>query len=154
MVLRRAGGSDVAARLFGGSPERVAALLRAAWPLAVGVELGRRTEVLGVEKGTLRIRVPDARWRVVLHRMQPDILRRLREIAGSLAPWRIGFVEGGIADPALVAAPAKAAPGPPPATLAHSAAGIADEEIRRRFLETAARYLERSRTQRKDTAHA
>ena len=145
MALRRAGGSDVAARLFGGSPERVGALLRAAWPLAVGAELGRRTEVLGVEKGTLRIRVPDARWRLVLHRMQPDILRRLREIAGSLAPWRIGFVEGGIADPAPPPAPAKAPPVPPPAGLAESAARIADEDLRRRFLATAARYLERSR---------
>jgi hypothetical protein len=145
MALRRAGGSDVAARLFGGSPERVAALLRAAWPLAVGAELGRRTEVLGVEKGTLRIRVPDARWRLVLHRMQPDILRRLREIAGSLAPWRIGFVEGGIADPAPAAAPADAGPPDPPLALAESAARIADEDVRRLFLATAARYLERSR---------
>jgi hypothetical protein len=144
MVLRRAGGSDVAARLFGGSPERVAALLRAAWPLAVGAELGRRTEVLGVEKGTLRIRVPDARWRVVLHRMQPDILRRLREIAGSLAPWRIGFVEGGIADAPLASAPPATAPGPPPAPVTASAAGIEDDEIRRRFLATAARYLART----------
>jgi hypothetical protein len=145
MPLSRAGGSDVAARLFGGSPERVAALLRAAWPLAVGGELGRRTEVLGVEKGTLRVRVPDARWRLVLHRMQPDILRRLREIAGSLAPWRIGFVEGGIAETAPTAPP-PAEPAPaPPAALAGPAAAIGDDEIRRRFLATAGRYLERSR---------
>ena len=121
------------------------ALLRAAWPLAVGAELGRRTEVLGVEKGTLRIRVPDARWRLVLHRMQPDILRRLREIAGSLAPWRIGFVEGGMTEPARAAVPAEKPAVPPPPSLAGSAAGIADEEIRLRFLATAARYLERSR---------
>ena len=146
MALRRAGGSDVAARLFGGSPERVGALLRAAWPLAVGAELGRRTEVLGVEKGTLRIRVPDARWRLVLHRMQPDILRRLKEIAGSLAPWRIGFVEGGIADPAAPPAPpVEAKAPPPPLALSESAARIPDEEMRRLFLATAARYLERSR---------
>ena len=143
MALSRAGGSDVAGRLFGGTPERVRALLRAAWPLAVGAELGRRTEVLGVEKGTLRIRVPDARWRLVLHRMQPEILRRLREIAGSLAPWRIGFVEGGMAEPP---APAAQEPGPAPALppgLAAPAGAIADEEIRRRFLATAARYLAR-----------
>ncbi len=106
MALTRAGASDIAARLFGGAPERVRALMRAAWPLAVGPELSRRTEVLGIERGTLRIRVPDARWRTVLHGMQPDILRRLREIAGSLAPWRIGFVEGGMKD---------ADPLPPPA---------------------------------------
>ena len=146
MALTRAGASDTAARLFGGSPERVRTLLRAAWPLAVGPELSRRTEVLGVERGTLRIRVPDARWRTVLHGMQPEILQRLRQIAGSLAPWRIGFVEGGMKD---------AGPLPPPEVsgavvdlpveVAGSAAGIADDEIRARFLETAARSLSRKR---------
>src|SRR5690349_15831787 len=125
MALTRAGAPDVAARLFGGNPERVRALMEAAWPLAVGADLARRTEVLGVEKGLLRIRVPDARWRTVLHRMQPDILRRLREVAGSLAPWRIGFVEGGIREPA--AAPLPAAPAAEPAAppgVAESAAVI------------------------------
>ena len=150
MALSRAGAPDVAARLFGGSPERVRALMRAAWPLAVGADLGRRTEVLGIENGTLRIRVPDARWRLVLHRMQPEILRRLREIAGRLAPWRIGFVEGGIAEPA-VPAPALGAPRAEalPPDVAAPAEAIADEEIRRRFLATAARYLERTNA-RKD----
>ena len=144
MALTRAGGTDVAARLFGGAPERVRALMRAAWPLAVGPELSRRTEVLGIERGTLRIRVPDARWRTVLHGMQPDILRRLREIAGSLAPWRIGFVEGGMTDADPL--PPPAAPGAPadlPAEVAGRAAAIADQEIRERFLATAARYLAR-----------
>lgn len=146
MALTRAGAPDVAARLFGGSPERVRALMRAAWPLAVGADLGRRTEVLGIEKGTLRIRVPDARWRLVLHRMQPEIIRRLREIAGGLAPWRIGFVEGGIAEPAVAAAAAPAGPvRETPPEVAATAEAIADEEIRRRFLATAARYLERNR---------
>lgn len=146
VALTRAGGSDVAARLFGASPERVRALMQAAWPLAVGPELSRRTEVLGIERGTLRIRVPDARWRTVLHGMQPDILRRLREIAGSLAPWRIGYVEGGMKDAGPI--PATTAPGPAAglsADVAVPAAGIEDEEIRRRFLDTAARYLARHR---------
>ena len=146
MALTRAGASDVAARLFGGAPERVGALLRAAWPLAVGPELSRRTEVLGIERGTLRIRVPDARWRIVLHRMQPDILRRLREIAGSLAPWRIGFVEGGMKDADPL--PPPGAPGQPavlPAEVAKRAAEIDDEEIRERFLATATRSLARKR---------
>ena len=51
-----------------------------------------------MEGGTLRVRVPDASWRKVLHRMQPQILGRLRELAGDLAPRRMGFVEGGIDD--------------------------------------------------------
>ena len=146
MALTRAGASDTAARLFGGAPERVCALMRAAWPLAVGAELSRRTEVLGVERGTLRVRVPDARWRTVLHSMQPDILRRLREIAGSLAPWRIGYVEGGMKDADPISPPHPA--GPPaslPIEVAGGAAEIADDEIRERFLATAARYLHRNR---------
>jgi hypothetical protein len=146
VALTRAGASDVAARLFGGAPERVRALLNAAWPLAVGPELARRTEVLGIERGTLRIRVPDARWRTVLHGMQPDILRRLREIAGSLAPWRIGYVEGGMKDADPLPPPAP--PGEPadlPAEVAERAAEIGDEEIRGRFLAAATRSLSRGR---------
>lgn len=122
------------------------ALLRAAWPLAVGPELSRRTEVLGVERGTLRIRVPDARWRLVLHGMQPEILQRLRQIAGSLAPWRIGFVEGGMKDAGpLPPAPSSGPLGDLPISVAAPAAAIADEEIRRRFLATATRSLSRKR---------
>jgi len=94
----RISGRSLAARLFGASPARTLALLEAAWPLAVGPELARRTEVLGIEGGTLRVRVPDAGWRKVLHRMQPQILGHLREIAGDLAPRRMGFVEGGLVD--------------------------------------------------------
>jgi hypothetical protein len=146
VALTRAGASDTAARLFGGAPERVRALMRAAWPLAVGPELARRTEVLGIERGTLRIRVPDARWRTVLHGMHPDILRRLREIAGSLAPFRIGFVEGGMKDPPPLPAPAgPASPADLPPEVAGPAAEIVDVEIRERFLATAARYLDRNR---------
>ena len=93
--MERISGRSLAARLFGASPARTLALIEAAWPLAVGPELARRTEVLGIEGGTLRVRVPDAGWRKVLHRMQPQILAHLREIAGDLAPKRMGFVDGG-----------------------------------------------------------
>ena len=95
--MERISGRSLAARLFGASPARTIALLHAAWPLAVGPELARRTEVLGLENGTLRLRVPDARWRKVLHRMHPQILAQLRDLTGDLAPRRMGFVEGGIA---------------------------------------------------------
>src|SRR5258706_12063689 len=103
--MERISGRSLAARLFGASPARTLALIEAAWPLAVGPELARRTEVLGIEGGTLRVRVPDAGWRKVLHRMQPQILGHLREIAGDLAPKRMGFVEGGLADHEPTAAP-------------------------------------------------
>ena len=104
--MERISGRSLAAQLFGASPARTLALLEAAWPLAVGPELARRTEVLGIERGTLRVRVPDAGWRKVLHRMQPQILSHLREIAGDLAPRRMGFVEGGLApEPLAVSSP-------------------------------------------------
>ena len=182
--MERISGRSLAARLFGASPARTLALIEAAWPLAVGPELARRTEVLGIEGGTLRVRVPDAGWRKVLHRMQPQILGHLREIAGDLAPRRMGFVEGGLTErPQALSAPADqpqstAAPqsggdvrggfqggprtpisrgvsAPPevndvddrraPAVSAGFANGIADPDIRARFLATMARYLERSK---------
>jgi Dna[CI] antecedent DciA-like protein len=170
--MERISGRSLAARLFGASPARTLALLEAAWPLAVGPELARRTEVLGIEGGTLRVRVPDAGWRKVLHRMQPQILGHLREIAGDLAPRRMGFVEGGLAaEPTAVSAPADrpqsaaasrsggAARGgfqggsslhsesvvSSPPEIKNVAATIDDTEIRTRFLEVATRYLERSK---------
>jgi hypothetical protein len=112
--MERISGRSLAARLFGASPARTLALIEAAWPLAVGPELARRTEVLGIEGGTLRVRVPDARWRKVLHRMQPQILGHLREIAGDLAPRRMGFVDGGFhAGPAAGTTDATANPDRP-----------------------------------------
>ena len=164
----RISGRSLAARLFGASPARTLALLEAAWPLAVGPELARRTEVLGIEGGTLRVRVPDAGWRKVLHRMQPQILSHLREIAGDLAPKRMGFVEGGISNrPQSTAASrsdgdvrggfqggsslhSEAEVSSPPEVKdvddrATVGGRISDPEIRQRFLETMTRYLERSK---------
>jgi len=201
--MERISGRSLAARLFGASPARTLALLEAAWPLAVGPELARRTEVLGIEGGTLRVRVPDAGWRKVLHRMQPQILAHLREIAGDLAPKRMGFVDGGFqggpttgtaeaavtldqpqstaalrssgdarggfqGGPAPGTAEATANPGRPQSAASSRSGGdarggfqggssltsgsavnsppeIKDPEIRQRFLETMARYLERTK---------
>ena len=143
MRFQRASGADLAARLFGRQAPHVLELLRAAWPLAVGADLSRRTEVVAIEGGSLRIRVPDARWRRVLHRMQPDILARLRDVAGPLAPRRLGFVEGGIVEPPAAEPAPDRTPRACPTAVAGEAAAIADPEIRARFLETAGRYLSR-----------
>jgi len=175
--MERISGRSLAARLFGASPARTLALLEAAWPLAVGPELARRTEVLGIEGGTLRVRVPDAGWRKVLHRMQPQILAHLREIAGDLAPKRMGFVDGGFqGGPTTGTAEAAVTLDQPQSTAALRSSGdarggfqggssltsgsavnsppeindvaggsIADPDIRQRFAETMARYLERTK---------
>jgi hypothetical protein len=145
----RVSGRSLAARLFGSSPARTLALLQAAWPQAVGPELARRTSVMGVERGTLRVRVPDAAWRKVLHRLQPQILARLREVAGELAPSRLGFLEGGGAEEAVARPSPPRAGGadvaPLPAPVAAEAGHIEDDEIRSRFVQAAARYLARQK---------
>jgi hypothetical protein len=143
MALRPAASRDVAARLFVPGSPAAAALVGASWSRAVGPELGARTEVVGLEAGTLRVRVPDARWRTVLHRMRHDILARLREAAGPAAPVRLGFVEGPVAPRKAEAEQAPPAPRPVPATVLEAAEAIEDEALRARFLESAARYLER-----------
>src|SRR5712691_6320552 len=92
-------GQGLASRIFGSEPARRLALIKSAWPFAVGPELARRTEVLALEGRTLRVRVPDAGWRKALHRMQPQIVARLRSVAGDLGPSRLGFSEGQVAAP-------------------------------------------------------
>ena len=141
-----AGAREVVQQLFGATPERRLALLRAAWPGAVGPELARRTEVITLDGDALRIRVPDATWRKGLLRMRRDILLRLHGVAGSLAPRQLGFVEGGGSGPpgpAEVEAPLPAAPAAPSRALLAEAERILEPELRARFLETAARYLDR-----------
>ena len=109
MALKPVASPALGARLFAPGTPGETALLRAAWPLAVGADLGQRTEVTGIDHGTLRVRVPDARWRKVLHRMRREILARLRETAGPSAPYRLGFVEGPLSFvPAAPPAPAPA----------------------------------------------
>jgi len=145
--MRRIGDAGLARRLFGTVPFRPLALVRAAWPRAVGPDLARRTEVVALESATLRVRVPDARWRKELHRMQPQILARLREIVGDLAPRRLGFMEGPIA-PAPSREAALTVPSTTPTAPPEVVAGASvldDAELRRRFLEVAARYLDRSK---------
>lgn len=135
-------------KLFAQDPTRRFQLLAAAWPQAVGPELRARTRPEALSGNVLRVRVPDARWRKVLFGMQREIVERLRAgLGGELAPWRLSFVEGGLAEaatppPAAVSAPA---PSALPEGLRRAAAGIADVEIRGRFEDSAARYLARAR---------
>jgi hypothetical protein len=136
-------GQGLASRIFGSEPARLA-LIKSAWPFAVGPELARRTEVLALEGRTLRVRVPDAGWRKALHRMQPQIVARLRSVAGDLGPSRLGFSEGQVAAP-VETKPAASA-GRDETTrldpeLTTAAGRIADAELRQLFLAVAARYL-------------
>jgi len=135
-------------RLFP-TPERASLVLAAAWPRAVGAELARRTEPVALEGDCLWVRVPDARWRKVLHRMRGDLRHRLRRALGDMAPARLAFVIGPVAEPGgPAAAPELAAPETPPEALSEmlvaAAESIPDPELRSRFLATSARYLRRT----------
>jgi Dna[CI] antecedent, DciA len=135
----------LAARLFGQKPEHTLALLRAAWPGAVGDEIARRSEVVALDRGVLRIKVPDMRWQRTLVRMRGFILSRLARVAGQAAPRALGFVTGEVADPgdpAPAPGPARAVAGAP-ALVVEAAQSIPDDEIRARFLAAAGRYLAR-----------
>lgn len=148
MAWRKAISPDTAGELFG--RERTLPLLRAAWPLAVGPRLAERTELLSLEGRTLIVRVPDARWRKILHRLRREILQRLAETAGPWAPRALGFAEAP-SPPALpveAAAPRESAGdrvAVAPPEVAKSALAIADVEVRSLFLEAAGRYLARGR---------
>jgi hypothetical protein len=135
---------DFAARLFGTRPEHMLALLRAAWPAAVGPELARRTEVVALDRGVLRIKVPDAGWQKNLQRIRGDVLARLRRVAGGSSPHALGFVVGAVTPPPEPLPPPP--PGPPPRVppaVAEAASAIPDAEIRARFEAAAGRYLAR-----------
>jgi hypothetical protein len=141
------GVRDLPTQLFGGNPQHVLALLRAAWPAAVGPEVARRTLVLGLDGRTLKIRVPDAGWRRVLHRMRRDILSRLHRSVGGLAPATLGFQEAPFdtpADPAAAVSAPREPMAPLPESVREAAERIADPELRAQFTESAARYLGRT----------
>jgi hypothetical protein len=145
--LKKAASPDIAGVLFGG--ERSLPLLRAYWPLAVGPRLAQRTQVVGLEAQCLIVRVPDARWRKILHRLRREILQRLREVAGARAPRTLGFALAPLAQPEPAApAPAPKQPSadvPLPREVVSSADAIADPEMRALFLRSAGLYLARGR---------
>jgi len=136
---------DLAARLFGDRPEHTLALLRAAWPVAVGPELAQRTELVALDRGLLRVKVKDARWQGTLLRMRFDILSRLRGVAAGAAPRALGFVVGPMVAPPdpPVAVPTAGPSAPAPPAVVEAAAAMPDPEVRALFLAAAARYLAR-----------
>ncbi len=144
MSLEQASARKLANRLFGSTPAARLALIRALWPAAVGADVARRTEIVALEGRVLRVRVPDARWRKVLHRMQREIVSRMWSSIGDLAPSQLSFVEEPVAEPPAVPQAPPRDPVPPSASLVASAAAITDPELRARFLSTAARYLDRA----------
>jgi hypothetical protein len=65
--------------LRGAAPEERALL---AWPVVCGSSVAAKTRALGLEKGVLRIEVPDRIWRTQLLDLIPHYTAALRGIAG------------------------------------------------------------------------
>ena len=89
-----------------------------------------------------------------LHSMRGTLLSKLAAVAGDLAPRRLGFLETPVANPASGDLPAlpmatvekvEAKATPVPSAVHEAAAAISDSDLRERFLESALRYLARSR---------
>jgi predicted nucleic acid-binding Zn ribbon protein len=57
-------------------PEQLPA---AAWDFASGKAVAEKTRVLGCEKETLVVEVPDPNWRTQLYAMSPQFLARLNQ---------------------------------------------------------------------------
>jgi hypothetical protein len=89
--------------------------------------------------------VPDAGWRKVLHRMNRDILTRLYQMVGGLAPRALGLQEGQVVGAPVSKAPEAPPPAPAEATAAIRTAAqvIPDAELRAQFEASAALYLRR-----------
>jgi hypothetical protein len=143
--MRRPSPTDAPTELFRATPARRLTLLKAAWPVAVGPEMARRSEVVALDGARARIRVADATWRRSLWRMRGDLLARLRKVAGAAAPYALSFVEGPVAaPPGRPGSPTRAVePVPLPPALADAAELIPDDATRERFRETVGRYLAR-----------
>ena len=110
----------------------------AAWPVAVGVEVARNAWPARVARdGTLHVNTSSSVWAFELGQLAPKILERLRAELGDAAPTALRFAQGHLPEPAPP--PAGAAPrivrrslGGGCRAAAALAAGIADEELRKR----------------------
>ncbi len=130
--------------MLAGDPVRIRAFASAFWPQLVGAEIASRTKVLKIENATLVVGVPDASWRRELHRLQPAVLGRLRELLGTSAPRRLGFMEARAAATPARSAPRDQPPAVPEAPhpgVVDAAAVIPEPHLRELFIRTASNYL-------------
>lgn len=110
---------------IGGEPVSSEALVRAAWPQAVGAKIASHTRPVSLVSSRLIVEVEDAIWQRQLETMSGQILLRIRRIAGQGSVAAIEF---------RVGVPRR---GPQRAEQAHTKAdeadGIADPILRRLY---------------------
>jgi hypothetical protein len=128
----------------GGMPE-----LLEAWPGAVGATVAANAWPARIARdGTLHVNTSSSAWAFELAQLAPTITERLREQLGKSAPKALRFAVGHLPEPALPEAAARRTEVPEPDTealqrAAELAAGIEDEELRKRVLRAAALGLSR-----------
>jgi hypothetical protein len=64
----------------------------AAWPLACGASVAKRTKALDLNAGKLRVQVPDAGWRVQLSDFSAQYASTLNAIVRNRAVEKIEYV--------------------------------------------------------------
>lgn len=120
----------------------------AIWRKVAGEAVIRHSSPRTLEGSILHIAVLDRTWKAQLEKLAPEYIARMARLSGTTLVTRLEFV---------VDAAAVGAANPPPAKpfnfqhtaeivddLRDAAAGIRDEDLRRTFLQAAARSIERS----------
>ncbi len=115
----------------------------AAWPGAVGGEVGRNAWPARVGRdGTLHVHTSSSVWAFELGQLAPKILERLRDALGGQAPTALRFAPGHLPETPASTPEAARRPAEPPSPgaveqAATLAGGIADEELRKRVARAA-----------------
>jgi hypothetical protein len=144
-------GSDVRRELerFGPTAAGMSDLV-AAWPGLVGEQIARNAwpSRLGRD-GTLHVATSGSAWAFELTQLAPELLVRLRERLGEVAPQALRFGPGKLPEvsPEGDASPARPAPKPSPADAERAselAASIEDENLRKVVARAAAASLARA----------
>jgi predicted nucleic acid-binding Zn ribbon protein len=94
--LPRPAATAFRAALRGGAPLTPLAAVQSAWSEAVGEQISAVTEPVGERGGTVVVACDDAVWAGELDLLQDDLLARLRERLGDLAPKGLRFEVKGL----------------------------------------------------------
>jgi len=86
----RSGLHKIAADILSRLPLNDAVI--AAWPLACGANVAKRTKALELNAGTLRVQVPDAGWRGQLSDFSPQYASTLNAIVRNRVVEKIEYV--------------------------------------------------------------
>ena len=118
--------------------------LLAAWPAAVGPMVAANAWPARIARdGTLHVNTSSSAWAFELAQLAPAIAERLRQELGESAPKALRFAVGHLPEPAAPEAAERRSEVPEPSEealqrAAELAAGIEDEELRKRVARAAA----------------